>query len=426
MAKEGKTLRIETASIFLPLLESKRYKGAFGGRGSGKSTFFAGAIVERFIQYPGTRAVCIREVQKSLRESVKLLIEDTITKFGADGLFRSLSDSIQGPGGGIILFQGMADHTAESIKSLEGFDIAYCEEAQTLTERSLEFLRPTIRKDEKNGWPASELWFAWNPRHSSDPVDKFFRGDHPPKNSILVRTNWDQNPFFPLASEEDRQYDLMHFPDRYRHIWEGEYEPAAVGAIWDRQTISDHRVKESPPMKRIVVAVDPSLSTGGDEVGIIVCGHGDDGRGYVLGDYSLKGSPEQWASAAVAAYDLHEADAIVAEVNAGGDMVESTIHAVRKVRVIKIHASRGKHVRAEPISALYKLDRISHVGAFPVLEQQMCQVTATGYEGEGSPDRVDALVHAFTELFPQLTKKVDRKPQPTRQNNHYNPHRLYG
>lgn len=380
--------------------------------------------VERCLQQTGTRIVCVREVQKSLKESVKRLVEDKIEALGVGPRFDVQHDSIITPGRGIILFQGMQDHTAESIKSLEGFDIGYVEEAQTMTARSLEMLRPTIRKEH------SELWFSWNPRHASDPVDQLLRGPTIPPGAAVVRANYMDNPFFPSVLEEERAFDEQHRPDRYPHIWLGEYEPAAVGAIWDRTTIHRNRRVEAPTLSRIVVAVDPAVSSesGSDEHGIVVVGLGDDGRGYVLDDVSLHGTPQQWAERAIAAMDLYDADAIVAEVNQGGEMVKHTIRSVRPhVRVIEVRATRGKHVRAEPISALYSLDKISHVGAFPILEGQMCLMTAAGYEGEGSPDRVDAMVWGFTELFPRLTRRTqDRdRPPPTRANNLYNPHRRH-
>lgn len=425
-------LRIPTANVFEPLLGVARYKGAHGGRGSGKSHFFAESAVERCLMYPGMRIVCVREVQKSLKESVKLLIEDKIDKFNLGRRFTSKHDQIDTPGGGVILFQGMQDHTAESIKSLEGFDVGYVEEAQTMTQRSLEMLRPTIRKDfdPETNWPMSELWFSWNPRHASDPVDVLLRGENPPPNGVVVRANYTDNPFFPQVLEEERAFDEQHNPMRYGHIWGGEYEPMAVGAIWDRLTIHQNRRAEAPKLERILVGIDPAITAepGSNETGIVVGAIGEDGRGYVLEDASLHGQPEEWARRAIAAYDAFEADAIVAEVNQGGEMVRATIHAVRPtVRVIQVRATRGKHVRAEPVSALYGLGRVSHVGAYPQLEAQMCLMTAAGYEGEGSPDRVDALVWVFTELFPKLTKRTrERGAAPHAAQNAYSPHRWRG
>lgn len=428
----GGKLQIPTARVFTPLLAPARYKGAFGGRGSGKSHFFAETAVEFCIAIPGARGVCVREVQRSLKESVKRLIEDKIQGFGAGSLFKVYHDSIVTPGNGVILFQGMQDHTAESIKSLEGFDFAYVEEGQTLTARSLEMLRPTIRGSERMRAlkRTSELWFSWNPRHASDPVDNLLRGENAPPGAVVVRCSYKTNPWFPEELEEERLFDFQHRPTRYHHVWEGEYEPTAIGAIWTRDMIQRNRRDHAPTLGRTLIAIDPPISSeeGSNEAGIIAGGLGTDGRGYVVGDYSTVGTPEEWGSRAVTAYDLHEADAIVAEINQGGEMVKHVIKSLRpEIRVIEVRATRGKHVRAEPISALYALDRISHVGVFPELENQMCLMTALGFEGEGSPDRVDSLVWVFSELFPKLTARGKKKDivRPARANSRYNPHRAF-
>lgn len=392
--------RVQTPEVFAPLLQPARYKGAWGGRGSGKSHFFAEEVVLRCAKRPGSRIVCVREVQKSLKDSVKRLVEDKIGALGFGKWFDVKQVEIGTPGGGVITFAGMQDHTNESIKSLEGFEVAWVEEAQTLSARSLEMLRPTIRA------PGSELWFSWNPRSATDPVDQLLRGADTPEGAVVVRANYSDNPFFPAELEAERAFDQRAKPDRYGHIWLGEYEPVAIGAIWDRATLHAHRRAVLPEMRRIVVAVDPAVSaeTGSDEHGIVVAGIGADGRGYVLDDLSLKGAPHQWAARAVAAMDRYSADAVVIERNQGGDMCRHTLHTARPyLNVIEVTATRGKHVRAEPIAALYALGRVSHVGTFEKLEQQMLQMTAAGYEGDGSPDRCDALVWALTELFPTVS-----------------------
>jgi phage terminase large subunit len=211
--------------VFRPLLEPARYKGAFGGRGSGKSHFFGETLVERCLSEPGTLAVCIREVQKTLAQSSKRLIEDKIATLGVGGHFRIYDDKIKTPGDGLIIFHGMQDHTAESIKSLEGYGIAWIEEAQTLSTRSLTLLRPTIRA------PQSEIWACWNPRRKSDAVDEFLRTKTPP-GSIIVKANWRDNPWFPKVLEDERQLDLKLYPERYDHIWEGDYAKAFEGAYF--------------------------------------------------------------------------------------------------------------------------------------------------------------------------------------------------
>jgi hypothetical protein len=401
-------LCVRTPKVFEPLWAPARYKGAWGGRGSGKSHFFAEEVVLRCGKRPGTRILCVREIQKSLKDSAKRLIEDKISSLGFGGAFDPKTSEIATPGGGVIAFVGMQDHTAESVKSLEGFDVAWIEEAQSLSSRSLELLRPTIRK------PGSEIWASWNPRSASDPIDAFLRGASPPKGAVVVRANWSDNPFFPAELEAERQHDRLAKPDRYAHIWEGDYEPVAIGAIWDRQTLHQHRRAEVPLLARVVVAVDPAVSSepGADEHGIVVVGVGQDGRGYVLDDLTTRGAPHQWASRAMAGMDRWDADAIVIERNQGGDMCKHTLHSVRPyVRVIEVVATRGKHVRAEPIAALYALGRVSHVGTWPQLEAQMCRMTAGGYEGAGSPDRVDALVWGLTELFPTVSAGPQEAPR---------------
>ncbi len=218
-------LDLETAPVFEPLLYPKRYKGAYGGRGSGKSHFFAEALVEQCIIRPGLRAVCVREVQKSLKESAKKLIEDKISQLGVGHMFKVLETEIRTPGGGLIIFQGLKDHTAESIKSLEGFDICWVEEGQAITEKSWKMLRPTIREEH------SEIWVSWNPRRRIDPIDKFFREENR-DNAICVQANWRDNPWFPAVLEADRLDDYEKDPDGYGHVWEGEYVTVVSGAYY--------------------------------------------------------------------------------------------------------------------------------------------------------------------------------------------------
>jgi phage terminase large subunit-like protein len=171
------------------------------------------------------------------------------------------------------------------------------------------------------------------------------------------------------------------------------------GALWSRAMLEACRVRTAPDMQRVVVAIDPAVTSGehADETGVIVAGLGVDGHGYVLADLTCRLSPEGWARRAITAYREHAADRIVAEVNNGGDLVEATLRAVdRTVSYRKVSASRGKRVRAEPVAALYEQGRVHHVGGYPHLEDQMCSYAPDHYDG--SPDRLDALVWAITEL----------------------------
>jgi phage terminase large subunit len=209
--------RLNVPAVFKPLWQPKRYKGAHGGRGSGKSHAFAELLVVKATTTPGFRAACVREVQKSLKNSVKLLVEDKIKSLGVAHLFTVLEAEIKTPGGGVIMFQGMQNHTADSIKSLEGFDVAWVEEAQSLSQRSLDLLRPTIRK------PGSELWFSWNPAKPTDPVDVLLRGENPPQDSVVIEVNWNDNPFLPAELLADLEDDRRRDPDKFQHVWQGAY-----------------------------------------------------------------------------------------------------------------------------------------------------------------------------------------------------------
>lgn len=227
------TLAIETAAVFGPLLQPARYKGARGGRGSGKSHFFAGLLVEDCLAEPGIsgegmRAICLREVQKDLMQSAKLLIEDKLAqcRLGEAQGFKVFRDVIETPKDGLIIFKGMQDYTAESVKSLERFKRAWWEEAQTATHHSVELLRPTIRDE------GSELWFSWNPRFEDDPVEQLLGGKETPTGAVVVTANWRDNPWFPAVLEQERKDCMRMKPALYRHIWEGAYVSIIEGAYY--------------------------------------------------------------------------------------------------------------------------------------------------------------------------------------------------
>lgn len=180
----------------------------------------------------------------------------------------------------------------------------------------------------------------------------------------------------------------------YRMEIKAEDVDQAPGALWTRELIEQNRVIKSPDYERLVVSIDPSASSTGDEAGVITAGRAVN-QGYVVSDDSVQGSPKTWATAAVTAYHKYEADCIVAEKNNGGEMISEVIATVDKnIRVKLVHASRGKQTRAEPVAAIYEHGRGHHVGSFPKLEDEMCLWTP----GEDSPNRMDAMVWAFTEL----------------------------
>jgi phage terminase large subunit-like protein len=390
-------LPIETPRWCLPLLNGDRgkprYRGAKGGRASGKSHFFGEAVIERLIEEPNTKIICIREVQKSLEFSSLQLLKDKINKMGVGHYFEIQKNRIMTvKGKGIVIFQGMQDHTAESVKSLEGFDVAWVEEAQSMSNRSLELLDPTIRKE------GSELWFSWNPNLDTDPVEQIFKNND---NAVLVHVNYLDNPFVTDATKEMAERTRANNVLKYNHIWLGDYMKEIEGALWNGDMLQASRVNkdEIPDLTRIVVAIDPSVTGNAksDETGIVVAGRtANDNTYYVLEDCSLRGTPDQWIRRAVVKYHEYQADRIIAEVNNGGDLVENLLRNTDKnVSYRSVRATRGKMLRAEPIAALYENKKVFHAGKFSELEEQMIF-----YNGRGnvSPDRLDALVWAITDL----------------------------
>lgn len=248
------TLRLKVPAKLAPLLQPKRYKGAYGGRGGAKSHFFAEQIVCQALA--GKRIVCLREVQESIRESVKQLITDKIINLGIHDKFEIQEKVIKGPYGSLIIFKGMQSFNAANIKSLEGFDIAWVEEAQTLSQHSLDLLRPTIRK------PDSELWFSWNPRYKTDAVDKFFRKDKR-GDAICIMINWYDNPWFkdtPLY--KDMLADFESDEDKAEHIWNGAYgsSQGAILAKWVGKAEREGRIHDDvmydPEGPKIVISSD--------------------------------------------------------------------------------------------------------------------------------------------------------------------------
>jgi phage terminase large subunit len=230
-----------------PLLHPFRYKGLYGGRGGAKSHGFGDLLIDDCITHRGLRAVCIREYQVSLEQSVKRLLEDKINTYGLNHEFLVRDAHIETPGDGIIIFQGMQSHNAESIKSLEGYDRAWVEEAQNLSQRSLDLLRPTIRE------PGSELWFSWNPLDPKDPVDKFLRSVPPPPDSIVIRTTYRDNPFFPEVLRREMEWDRGRDIDKYTHIWEGGYAARSEARVFKNFVVREF---ETPS--------DATLLFGGD------------------------------------------------------------------------------------------------------------------------------------------------------------------
>lgn len=250
-------LIIPTAEVYEPLLEDARYKAAYGGRGSGKSHFFADLWLDENIRM-ALDFVCLRETQKSLEFSVKKLLEEKIAKHNAGDYFEVQDKRILTRRGGVSIFEGMQNHTADSIKSLEGFDRAWFEEAQNASDKSLTLLRPTIRKK------GSQLWFGWNPQSPKDPIERLLRGESLPKDLIIVKANYTDNPWFneDTVLRDEMEWDKARDPDKYAHVWLGEFQRNSSARVFKNWRIEEFDIHPDASIKQGAdwgFSIDPSV-----------------------------------------------------------------------------------------------------------------------------------------------------------------------
>lgn len=235
------------------LFQPARYKVAYGGRGGAKSWGFARALLLMGISTK-LRILCTREVQRTIKDSVHKLLEDQIQKLGIGSKYQVLDQEIRGTNGTGFVFSGLATHTVESIKSFEGCDICWVEEGQSISARSWNILLPTIRKEN------SEIWVSFNPELETDPTyDRFIT--HTPANAVVVKINWQDNRWFNKVLNDERLYDLKHYPKDYPNKWEGICKPAVEGAIFfdELQAMKrEQRIRNVPydPMLLAHVVID--------------------------------------------------------------------------------------------------------------------------------------------------------------------------
>ena len=263
------------------LFDPYRYKVAYGGRGSGKSWSMARALLLQASNKP-LRILCAREIQRSIKQSVHTLLNDQIQALGLGPLYEVLETEIRSRSGSSFSFTGLATNTVESIKSFEGCDIVWVEEAQTVSKKSWDILIPTIRK------PDSQIWVSFNPNIDSDDTYKRFVIE-PPDNAKVVKVNWQDNPWFPEVLEIERQHSLKTNPD-YDNIWEGDCKAAVDGAIYSneiREAQEGNRITTVPydPMMKVHVVMDLGWN---DSMSVILCQKGvSDLRiiGYIEDDH---------------------------------------------------------------------------------------------------------------------------------------------
>ena len=228
----GSTLQLDVPRAFVPLLEPRRYKGASGGRSAAKSHFFCELLIEDCLS-EHVRAACIREVQNSLDDSVKQTLEDKIERMGVQSLFRVTNREIVGPNDSLIVFKGAKAHTVHSIRSLEGFNRCYVEQAEALSQKSVDDLIPTFRA------PGSEMWFAWNPIDPSDPVDVFFADNVDDPDFIKIDVTYADNPWLPEESRRDMERMKRRDPEKYAHIWLGKYRTMSESRVFKNWQVKD-------------------------------------------------------------------------------------------------------------------------------------------------------------------------------------------
>lgn len=211
--------------------ESARYIAVKGGRGSGKSRSVATALNLRAAAKP-LRILCVREIQKSIRDSSKRLLDDDAERNGLAGFYTSLETEVRGANGSLFLFAGLRSNI-DSIKSMEGIDICWVEEAQSVSKTSLETLIPTIRK------PGSQIIFTWNPKHETDPIEEMFGRDDLPPDTRLKTVNYVDNPWFPDVLQKEADYDLKRDPEKYNHVWMGGYLRNSESRVFRNWTVEE-------------------------------------------------------------------------------------------------------------------------------------------------------------------------------------------
>lgn len=412
-----------------------------GGSRSGKTFLIVRAVIQRAINAPGSRHVIFRFRFNAAKTSVWSDTIPKVLKLCFPNLTVSLNKTdfyVELPNQSQIWIAGLDDkERVEKILGQEFATLVFNESSQ-IPWPSVEMamsrlaqncpLDPSIAKATGRTHLRLKAYFDCNPPSKLHWSFQLFRAKLKPGTKEAL-----PNPGDYVEMKVNPSDNADNLPAEYFEVLAsmsaakrlrfeaGEWASDVNGALWaleDRTApggkvmpgLDSLRVARAPELQRIVVAVDPSGTRGdggGDDIGIVVAGLGIDGHAYILEDGTCQLSPEGWGRRSVDLYHRYSADRVVAERNFGGDMVRFTVAtADKQVAFKEVTASRGKAVRAEPISALYEQGKVHHVGAFADLEDQMCNFTASGFIGEGSPDRADALVWALTELMLEQTPQV--------------------
>jgi len=405
----------------------------FGGSRSGKTAFIIWLIIMRALKSPESRHCSLRFRFNHIKESIGLDTLPKILRLFFPDLKYTLNKTdwfVSFPNGSEYWLGGLDD--AQRVEKILGkeFSTIHYNECSQIAWASVETAQTRLAQKcyidvNGNRIPLqNRLLFDCNPPNNSHwTYQLFIKHLHPATKKPLEPSNYLSllmNPADNLQNIDKGYIQMlegMSGTNKQRFLY-GQFTDANPNALWNYDTIEKWRVLDTdkPQMLRIVVAVDPSgadedQSKNNDDIGIMVVGLGIDGNCYVLEDCTVNAPPKIWGSVATTAYDRHQADIIVAETNYGGGMVKQVIQASRpRTPFQAVTASRGKHVRAEPISVLYEQGKVRHVGYFQQLEDELCAFSTFGYTGSKSPNRADALVWAITALFPQATTKKEQTP----------------
>jgi len=376
--------------------------GMHGGRISSKSTTAAQKMISWALnkQNSGEKFGCFRQIQKSIKDSSKSILENTIKKYHLDHYFYSTqTDLICRKTGVEFIFSGLQNHTIDSIRSIEKLTKAWVEEAHTITKESIEVLEPTLIRNQN-----AQIIYTWNDLTEKTPIHQHLMCGHAPPKAKTLKINYLDNPFCSKLSLDvinamrQKDYEL------YQHIYLGAFRVFNKNAIFTKELIDQHRISKLPDFKLVVVGVDPtggdvkkSKQGGNDEWGIIVCGITIDNIAVVIEDRSGTFKPAEASKIIATLYEKYQGGFIVAEDNFGGQMVGECLKIANKNMQINLaRAISSKRHRANPILNRYEVGAVKHFGYHSQLEFQM---TDWDEDKKYSPDRLDAMVHAMRFLF---------------------------
>ncbi len=402
-----------------------------GGSRSGKTFLLTRAVCMRAIKAAKSRHAIFRFRFNHIKASI---ISDTFPKV-METCFPQVKAEINRtdwfasfPNGSQIWFGGLDDKDRTEKVLGQEFATLYLNEVSQIpwASRDMALTRLAQKVDQEVAGTRKPLplrfYYDLNPTNKNHWAYRLFHEKRDPETKIALN-HPDDYAWFRLNPEDNAANLSAAYIDTLRGMSQrqqkrflrGEWADANPSALFHDEDIEKWRVLDGrvPDFVRVVVAVDPSGAgdrdnADNDAIGIVVAALGVDGNAYILEDCTIKAGPAAWGRVATSAFDRHRADCVVGEGNFGGDMVRHTIQTARpRTPFKKVTASRGKVVRAEPVSALYEQGKVRHVGLFPELEEELCGFSTFGYTGTGSPNRADAAVWALTELFPGMTKPQD-------------------